>query len=164
MVNETMDVSTLYEWVIVESRIGKRNGSSTLVMRVRCTTEPTHITEMFTLTPEGSCKAIDQRMSMLGLSHETPPSLTMTFRIGNKYWARVQPSLDSDGTVRWAIMPYSCSPGRIDKVSSLGRIGEVVSQAIISKVSYQDGLKLMASHGPEYVKEYRKRMSQVGVK
>lgn len=164
MVNEKMDVSTLYEWVIVDSRMGKRNGSSTFVMRVRCTTEPTHITEMFTLTPEGSCKAIDQRMSMLGLSHEVPPCLTTTFRIGNKYWARVQPSVDSDGTCRWGIMPYSCSPGRIDKASSKPSIDEVVSHAISEKLPYQDSLKKLAAMGPEYVKEYRKRMSQVGVK
>ena len=162
--SKMLDPSTLYEWFITESRIMDRSGKLYHVTHSRCLTVPeVKVVETFYLEDGHTCEAVKHRCALLGTNNgasDSQQALPLSF----KFMAKVSPYMESDGTIRYHFMPTSFTMSRMDKVTSRPSIDEVVSKAIIDKVPYTDCIAMLSSHGTEYVKEYRKRMSALGVK
>jgi hypothetical protein len=162
--SKMLDPSILYEWFITESRIMDRSGKLYHVTHSRCLTVPeVKVVETFYLEDGHTCEAVKHRSALFDGGKSASDS-TQALPLSFKFMAKVSPYMESDGTIRYHFMPTSFTMTRMDKVPSKPSIDEVVSKAIMDKVPYSESLKQLASIGPEYVKEYRKRMSQVGVK
>jgi hypothetical protein len=161
MVNESMDQSQLYEWVVIEHRTGTKNGNPTRTIKSLCVTEPTRINEVFYTSDNGTCVALTQRIAMLYPNSTSPQQSTdEVFRVGNKYWAKVQPSVDSDGTVRWSFAPYTFTMRPSSPESYMPSTRQQVTEACMGFKSRKDIMTKLESMGPEYVKEYRKMESE----
>jgi hypothetical protein len=166
MVNERMDQSQLYEWVIIEHRTGVKNGSITRTIKSLCVTEPVRINEVFYTGDSETCPALTQRIAQLYPGDtKTPPAPGEAFRVGNKVWAKVQATVASDGTVTWAFAPYSFTmlsttpesymPSTTSK-SYIESTRQQVTKAVTGLKSRKDIMTKLEQMGAEYVREYRK--------
>lgn len=159
-----LDPFTLYEWFVVESRRVERSGRVVHLIHSRCLEAPeVKVVEQLYLPDGAMCESMRQRCSLLGMDKSVSSSF-MALPLSFKFMAKVSPYMDADGSLHYHFMPTSFTMKRTDKVASKPSIDEVVSKVITDKVPYSDALKQLASLGSEYVKEYRKRMSSMGVK
>jgi hypothetical protein len=156
-----LDPSKLYQWFVLDAHTIERNGKAFQILKYQCVTEDVKVSEQYHLPDGKNCEALRLMMQQLGVTNiDVSPNIH--FKRGYHFYAKVSPYIESDGTIKYAMQPFSFTSSIKQEVSTKPSIHEVVISVIKQEVAHKAIIDKLANMGPEYVKEYRAIQKQSG--
>jgi hypothetical protein len=159
MPNEQLDPTKIYEWFVVDARHTERNGHTFFKLTTACVTEDITITEQFFLEDRRTCPALEHIISLIRGGRKDGVDPLHIFRRSERFYAKVQPIMKSDGTVIWMFNPFSFTGTSKQPEATGATIRDTVIGLVKQKLPREEIIKQLATMGKPYVAEYRKMES-----
>jgi hypothetical protein len=156
MSNEKLDPTKLYEWFVVDARHTERNGHTFFRLKTACVSEDIAITNQFFLVDRKTCKQLEHWIAQIRGGRKDGVGPLNIFKRGEKFYAKVLPTMKSNGDVHWNFDPFSFRATPETKTTPEVNIRDTVIGLVKQKLPRDEIIKQLATMGKPYVAEYRK--------